>query len=205
MAASEQNKPMPSLATNALHYLRYRAGLDQARTQTTEAERALLSELAPGRKVIVELGVFEGVSSRILRAAMDRDAKLYCIDPFPAGRLGFSPQESISKKEIAKSQNGSVHMLRCFSHEALRNWSGRIDLLYMDGDHSFEGVSRDFRDWTQFVANGGLILIHTSRSCPAKSVPESCGPLRLVNEVVARDAGFEIRDYVDSITVVGKR
>jgi predicted O-methyltransferase YrrM len=195
---------MPSLATNALHYLRYRAGLDQARTQTTEAERALLSEVAAGRKVIVELGVFEGVSSRILRAAMDRDAMLYCVDPFPAGRLGFSPQQSISEREIAKSQNGSVHLLRCFSYHAVKNWTRRIDLLYMDGDHSFEGVSRDFRDWTQFIAKGGLILIHTSRSSPNKLVPESCGPLRLVGEVIARDPVFRIRDYVDSMTVVEK-
>lgn len=195
---------MPSLAANALHYLRYRAGLDQARTQTTEAERELLSQVAPGRKVIVELGVFEGVSSRILRAAMDRDAELYCIDPFPSGRLGFSPQGSISEKEIAKSQNGSVHLRRCFSYQALKNWTLRIDLLYMDGDHSFEGVSRDFRDWTQFVASGGLILIHTSRSSPNKRVPETCGPLRLVAEVIASDPRFKIRDYVDSMTVVEK-
>jgi predicted O-methyltransferase YrrM len=195
---------MLSLATNALHYLRYRAGLDQARTQTTEAERVLLSELAPSRKVIVELGVFEGVSSRILRAAMDRDAELYCIDPFPAGRLGFSPQQSISEKEIAKSPNGSVHRLRCFSYDAVKSWAKRIDLLYMDGDHSFEGVSRDFREWTQFVISGGLILIHTSRSSPNKSVPESCGPLRLVNEVIARDPAFKIRDYVDSMTTIEK-
>jgi len=195
---------MPSLAANALHYLRYRVGLDPARTQTTEAERALLGELAPGRKVIVELGVFEGVSSRVLRAAMDRDAELYCIDPFPTGRLGFSPQQNISEKEIAKSQNGSVHLRRCFSYQALKNWNSSIDLLYMDADHSFEGVSRDFREWTQFVASGGLILIHTSHSSPNKPVPESCGPLRLVNEVIAIDPGFKIRDCVDSMTVVEK-
>ena len=195
---------MSSLGTNALHYLRYRVGLDQAGTQTTEAERTLLNDVAPGRKVVVELGVFEGVSSRILRTAMDSDAELYCIDPFPPGRFGFSPQQRISEMEISKSQNGSVHWLRCFSYEAVKDWSRQIDLLYMDGDHSFEGVSRDFREWMQFVVRGGLILIHTSHSSPNKPVPESCGPLRLVGEVVAYDPAFKISASVDSMTVVEK-
>lgn len=195
---------MPSLGTNALHYLRYRLGLDQAQTQTTEAERAYLNEIAAGHKLMVELGVFEGVSSRILRTAMDRDAELYCIDPFPTGRLGFSLQQSISKRETSRSQNGNIHWLRCFSYEAIKSWSKRIELLYMDGDHSFEGAARDFREWTPFVVSGGLILIHTSRSSPRKPVPDSCGPLRLVGEIVAHDSGFKIRNYVDSMAVVEK-
>jgi predicted O-methyltransferase YrrM len=202
--AENPDRNMPSPGINALHYIRYRIGLDRARTQTTEAERELMAEVAPGRKVLVELGVFEGVSSRILRGAMDRDAELYCVDPFPAGRLGFSPQESISERELSKVQNGKVQMLRCFSYEALENWSRAIDLLYLDSDHSFEGVCRDFRDWTKFVSRGGLILIHTSRSCPAKPVPADCGPLRLVAEVVSKDPAFKILRYVDSMTVVEK-
>src|ERR1044071_5258820 len=196
---------MSLLLGNAAHYLRYMVGVDQAHTQTTEAERSLLGRLAGGRKVIVELGVFEGVSSLILRTAMDKDAELYCIDPFPKGRLLFSPQRSISRKEIAKCRNGAVHLLRCYSYEAIKNWTKPVDLLYMDADHSFEGALRDFRQWTQFIQSGGLILIHTSRCSANKIVPDTCGPLRLVNEIIARDSGFKIDSYVDSITVVEKR
>jgi len=195
---------MPFLPVNAVHYLRYMIGVDKANTQTTEAERALLGRVAPKCKVIVELGVFEGVSSRVLRTAMDEDAELYCIDPFPKGRLRFSVQRSISMREIAKCRNGEVHMLRYHSYEAVPNWTRDIDLLYMDGDHSFEGSCRDFSQWTQFVRSGGLILIHTSRSSPNKFVPDTCGPLRLVNEVVTQDIGFRIDGYIDSMAIVEK-
>src|SRR5262245_26313903 len=99
----------PFLKSNALHYLLYRIGLDEARTPLTSGEQRLLRKLVPGRKVIVELGVFEGVSSRIMRSAMDADAEIFCVDPFPAGRLFFSPQLGISKREIAKVRNGKLN------------------------------------------------------------------------------------------------
>ena len=43
------------------NYVRCRLGLNEARTQTTPAERALLRELAAGARTIVEIGAFEGV------------------------------------------------------------------------------------------------------------------------------------------------
>lgn len=195
---------MAEFATNALHYLRYRLGLDAAATQTTAAERELLGELAPGRKVIVELGVFEGVGSRTLRSAMDPDAELFCVDPFPVGRMGFSPQLDISKREIAKSSNGKVHLLRCFSFEAVKDWSRPIDFVYMDAEQNFEGVTRDFRDWSRFLRSGGLFLIHTSKSSPEKPVPADNGCVRLVNEVIATDPAFNLRGFVHSMAVVDK-
>ena len=195
---------MQFLPVNSLHYFRYRLGLDTASTQMTEAERALIRDLAPGRKVIVELGTFEGASALLIRKAMDPDAELYCVDPFPPGQLGFSVQLSVSKREINRSKNGRVHLIRQYSYQAMAEWTRTIDLLIMDGDHSFEGASRDFREWGAFVAHGGLIAIHTSRNSPAKPVPDHCGPLRLVNEVMSLDPAFRVDARVDSITVFQK-
>jgi predicted O-methyltransferase YrrM len=154
--------------------------------------------------VIVELGVYEGVSTRILSTAMDDDAELYGVDPFPTGKLLFSPQMTISKIEIRKSRKGGVRLLRQNSAQAAESWTKPIDLLFMDGDHSFEGACRDFREWTRFISQGGLIAIHTTRSSPTKPVPDGCGMVRLVKEVVANDPGFRIDYQVDSITVVVK-
>ncbi|MBI2061846.1 MAG: class I SAM-dependent methyltransferase [Nitrospirae bacterium] len=35
-----------------------------------------------------------------------------------------------------------------------------LDLLFIDGDHSYEGVSRDFRLYSPLVRRGGLIVLH---------------------------------------------
>jgi predicted O-methyltransferase YrrM len=189
-------------ASNALHYVRYRLGLDEARTQTTPAERALLREMAAEAQTIVEIGAFEGVSTRLMCGAMPRDAHLYAVDPFPSNRYGFCVQHAIFRREVGRSANGRVTLLRQFSHEAIASWHETIDLLFLDGDHSFEGVTRDFGEWGRHVRPGGVILVHTSQPSPVKPVPTSCGPYRLVHEVVPHEMGFRIARAVDSTTVV---
>jgi predicted O-methyltransferase YrrM len=188
--------------SNVLHYVRYRLGLDEARTQTAPAERALFRELAAGARTIVEIGAFEGVSTRAMRDAMPGNARLYAVDPFIANRYGFCAQHAIFRREVGRSANGHVILLRQFSHEAIASWREPIDLLFIDADHSFEAVTRDFRDWGRHVRLGGVILLHDSQQSPAKPVPTSCGPYRLVHEVVPHETEFRVARAVDSTTVV---
>ena len=90
-------------------------------------------------------------------AGRQSDACLYGIDPYEVvGRIPFSVQQFIVFREISKSKNGTVSLLRKYSYEAVRSWTKPIDFIYFDGDHSFEGVARDFRDWTFFFAKAGL-------------------------------------------------
>jgi len=35
----------------------------------------------------------------------------------------------------------------------------QVDLLFIDGDHSYKGISNDFNNYTKFVKTGGLIVI----------------------------------------------
>jgi predicted O-methyltransferase YrrM len=191
--------------SNVLHYVRYRLGLSEARTQTTPAEHALLRELAAGARTIVELGAFEGVSTRVMRDAMASDAHLYAVDPFVANRYGFCVQHAIFWREVGHSANGHVILIRQFSHEAIASWREPIDLLFLDGDHSFEGVTRDFREWGRYVRPSGIILVHTSQPSAAKPVPTTAGPYRLVREIVPQEKGFRIARAVDSTTVVVRK
>jgi predicted O-methyltransferase YrrM len=52
------------------------------------------------------------------------------------------------------------HSLRC--REIVRNILGHreFDFLFIDGDHSYEGVKQDFLYFSPFVRPGGLIVFH---------------------------------------------
>jgi len=190
---------MSLLNAAAVRWLRYRCGLVPAATQTTGAERACLARHAAGRRSVVELGVMHGATTALLRSVIAPDGTVTGIDPHPRGRLGISFERLVAEREIAKQPRGAAVLLRMHSHEAARHWTSAIDLLFIDGDHSWEAIARDWRDWTPHIALGGLVALHDSRSYPAW---EDFDTVRFTNEVVLKDPRFRVEEVVDSLTVL---
>src|SRR5262249_46382420 len=51
-------------------------------------------------------------------------------------------------------------IVRETSDGAARRWSLPIDLLFIDGDHSYEGVKHDWEAFSPFVQPFGLVIFH---------------------------------------------
>ena len=185
------------------HYLAWTIGLASATTQTTAAERDCLARFAAGRRSLVEVGVWHGVTTRRLRAAMDPRGVLSAVDPFPIGRLGFSVQQRIAQHEVASVSNGRVDWLRTTGAAAARDHRP-VDFVFIDGDHSEEGLLDDWRAWSPLVEPGGIVALHDSRSTPERPIDEA-GSVKVTNEVILRDERFDVVDTVDSLTVLQKR
>jgi len=185
------------------HYLAWTIGLASATTQTTAAERDCLARFAAGRRSLVEVGVWHGVTTRRLRAAMDPRGVLSAVDPFPIGRLGFSVQQRIAQHEVASVSNGRVDWLRTTGAAAACDHRP-VDFVFIDGDHSEEGLLDDWRAWSPLVEPGGIVALHDSRSTPERPIDEA-GSVKVTNEVILRDERFDVVDTVDSLTVLQKR
>jgi predicted O-methyltransferase YrrM len=186
----------------AIRWVRYRLGLVQADTQTTSAERACLARHAFGRRSLVELGVMHGVTTAVLRRAMADDGVVTGIDRHPRGRLFVSFERLVASHQLARHPRGRAVLLRQWSHEAARDWTTPIDFLFIDGDHSWSGLERDWRDWTRHIVAGGIVALHDSRSVPDR---EDLDSVRFTSDVVLRDARFAAVDAVDSLTVLERK
>ena len=46
------------------------------------------------------------------------------------------------------------------SAELVPGWGRELDLLVIDGNHSYPEVYHDGKHWTPFVKDGGYILFH---------------------------------------------
>jgi len=187
------------------HLLLWRVGLAKPETQTTFAERDCLVRHAAGRRRVVEIGVWHGVTTRRLRAAMARDGEIFAVDPFPVGSLGFSAQRYIAEREVAQETNGRLRWIRCTGADAARAFvtlqQAPVDFVFIDGDHSYDGLREDWEGWSGLVQPGGIIALHDSRSTSARDL-EDAGSVRFTREVILPDCRFETIETVDSLTVL---
>lgn len=187
------------------HYLKWLVGLASAETQTSEAERACLARHAAGRRRLVEIGVWHGVTTVQLRSVMHSDGVLFAVDPFARGRLGVSFQRLIARSEVARVQNGAVRWMRATGRDAARLYAKRIrdsiDFIFIDGDHSYEGLRDDWTGWSDLVAPGGIVSVHDSRATDARPI-EDAGSVIFTRDVILRDPRFAVVESVDSLTVL---
>lgn len=117
----------------------------------------------PKGATILEIGSFFGLSTVVLaRALMDAGnttAKISCIDLWE-NYYGSSLTAFISNCESA----GVMHMITHIQENcttAIRHFKNHsIDLLFVDGDHSYEGCFRDLDTYACVVKSDGLIYGH---------------------------------------------
>ena len=123
--------------------------------QQVEEEWAIFLEIANSiqPKVIVEIGAFRGGSAACF-------AKI--------SKTVVSIDEWIGRVNVDKiKQACEYHYINADSHsdEAIQELksalNGRqIDVLFIDGDHTYKGAKRDFNMYKHLVRAGGIIGLH---------------------------------------------
>jgi predicted O-methyltransferase YrrM len=197
-------KALPPLGRlNSLHYVAYRLGLAQPRTETSAAERECLRRHAAGKRRLAEIGVFQGVNTRTFRTGMHPDGVLLAVDPYPRfffGIRGFGWARRIAHREVGRARNGRVVWVECRGQDAPAKVEVRpflpVDFLFIDGDHGYEGLRGDWEAWREHIAPGGIVALHDSRNRRGR------GAERFTQEVIRQDPDFVLLEEVDSLTVL---
>jgi MMP 1-O-methyltransferase len=170
-------KAMRRLAPDRLrHDVRLRAlfvgaGLIPPRTMHSEADAGVLRAIAAGRRRVVEIGVYEGSSAAVLCDVLEPDAELHLIDPFGehgwALPAGWGATEGASRRVVDRARRRhhgpQVTWHVDYSAAVAASWEGAVDLVFIDGDHSEDGVRADWEGWNGFVEPGGAVVFHDAR------------------------------------------
>jgi len=158
-------------------YIKYKFGLTSAYTQTSYKEQECLKKYAQGKKKIVEIGVFEGVNTKNLRLVMDSKGIIIAVDPYPrhfGGLLGFGWIRRIAHAEVNQVRRGKVLWIEDLGKFACSRSDVQpyltVDFLFIDGDHSYEGIKGDWDAWSNHIEKDGIIALHDSINCKQPNV-----------------------------------
>ena len=125
----------------------------------------MLEALAPARSL--EIGTNYGGTLLLLCNLSSPSAKIISVD-LPSGRFGGGyPRRKIPLFRKFRKPGQQLHLIRADSHRqetkerVLRVLDGELlDYLFLDGDHTYEGVRRDFEMYAPLVRSGGVIALH---------------------------------------------
>lgn len=110
----------------------------------------------------VEIGTLYGDSAEMWCSANPR-LHLTCIDPYGEYRKrhGKQQQDEAFAATCKRLAGFNVTMLRNTSLAVVDQFSNdSLDLLHIDGDHSFDACMSDLIAWVPKVRKGGLVLVH---------------------------------------------
>lgn len=158
--------------------------------------------------ICVEIGSGRGKSACFAGRALkdNRHGHLYAIDPH--SRTDWNDQMSVHTNTIIQRNlrwvgvRDYVTIIRQTSDVAARQWHDPIDILFIDGDHSYEGVKRDWDLFQHYVRPSGIVIFHDTmwNLLPPSDYPAyypEMGVPQFVEEL--RVAGYPVvtvlRDY----------
>jgi predicted O-methyltransferase YrrM len=139
--------------------------IDRIITHLTLEEKIKLYKLASKKEgVFVEVGSYLGASASIIALAITDKriiGKLFCIDTWGNDAMSEGKTNTFAEfKENTKHFDGIVSPIVGNSVETAEWFDKRIDFLFIDGDHSYEGVKADVNAWLPKLNKDALVVFH---------------------------------------------
>jgi len=135
----------------------------------------ILAERRPGRAL--EIGTAHGGTLFLLTRLASPRATIVSVD-LPGGMFGggYSARRKWFYQRFARRSQrlhllqGDSHSMETFGFVNAALAGQPLDYLFIDGDHRYDGVKRDFEMYGPLVRKGGLIAFHDIVEGPPEAV-----------------------------------
>ena len=158
---------------------------------------ALLMRLRPQR--VLEIGTAHGGTLWAWCRVAGEDATVVSVD-LPGGPFGGKGYDASFLRTFAGPRQ-TLELLAADSHltetraQVQALLGGPVDFLFIDGDHSYDGVTTDYDMYAPLVRRGGLVAFHDI----VPGAPELVGEVpRFWKELCEQPGAREIVDDIGS-------
>lgn len=122
-----------------------------------------LAQSLPDNPLVINIGSGAGTSGVTFMESRP-DLRLCTIDIIkessPFGCL-VGEEEELKKRGLWGNRNRQIHQ---DSKVVGKEWlDGKVDMVFVDGDHSYDGCRGDIEAWLPHIKVGGIIAIHDFR------------------------------------------
>lgn len=150
-----------------------------------------LAEKQVDKGCVVEIGSYRGKSALAFRYGMLRAEPqipkplIYCIDPHAVfegvygGKYGAQDRAEFYRIMLETKGYEDIALVNLNGADVGAAWKRKIGLLFIDGDHSYEGVKKDIEAWLPACDEDTLILFDDA-------VDPQIGPYKVIKEYVEK-------------------
>jgi len=164
--------------------------------------------------IICEIGSWKGKSAYVFASALkDKGGILFAVDPFNGE--GDDASEETYKTDMNKLnvslKKNFIHTMDKYglmkyikilpfrSEEARSKFDhNKIDLLFIDGNHEYEFVKKDYDLWFPLIVSGGSIILHDVKARHVR------GPNQVFQECIAKNPIWKNVRIVGEMAVAEK-
>ena len=158
-------------------------------------------------RTVVELGTYRGGTLWLWSQLAEPEATIVSID-LPGGAFGggYDDGQAERIRSLARADQELV-LIRADSHlaetrdELITALDGRpIDFLFIDADHTYEGVRQDYEMYAPLVRRGGVVAFH---DILPHTMDEHCKVDVFWEEL--KSQGMNVEEFVDRDTRLAER
>jgi predicted O-methyltransferase YrrM len=161
--------------------IKVKHGIPEIYTDMTKEERISLLNISKNlskNNVIVEIGSYLGASSVILAiGAKQTNGHLYCVDTWQNDAMSEGKRDTYGQFQTnTNNLTKWITPKKGYSEDIAREFLDKIDLLFIDGDHSYDSVKNDLDIWLPKLNENAWVIMHDSGWAD--------GVKRVINEVI---------------------
>jgi predicted O-methyltransferase YrrM len=153
-----------------------------------------------GARTAIEIGRYKGGGTIAVAAGMGKDGALWSIDDGSL-EVAWGRDEQVAPyydqvRDLCRRFALDVRLIVGDS-QTLELDVDNVDLVFIDGDHRYEGVKSDFERWGKRVRVGGHVLLDDAY--PLGRCREGCNDIGRVVQEALDEGGFRLVKAVDRL------
>lgn len=119
-------------------------------------ELAAIRTQASGARDVLEIGTYCGLSTEALLDATT--GMVFTVDPFERGEtVPPHPQQRAWIEPLVRDHPERLVVIPARSQDLI--WSHPIDVLMVDGEHSYAACSADLESFGRYIRKGGILFL----------------------------------------------